>query len=171
MERRAAQAAATKARIRQAAIALYREKPEDFTLKAVASEAKTTVQTVLRIFGSKAALIVLANEAAPARPHRTGLAPDQIAAAIRTRYDDYEQRGDTVAQQSEAEHQAHRSWVEQTFLRTTGSQSGPNDQALLFGLIVATDLSTWRLLRREFGLYRRVAEAVVVEMIVALTGR
>jgi AcrR family transcriptional regulator len=171
MERRAAQAEATKQRIREAAITLYRERPEDFTLKAVASEAKTTVQTVLRLFGSKAALIVLANESKEATPRRAGPALDRISAAVRVLYEDYEKRGDAPAQPTEAERQLHRKWVEETFLRPAGTGTGPGDQALLFGLIVATDLSTWKLLRRELGLYRRAAEAVVVEMITALTGR
>ncbi len=171
MERRSAQAEATKERIRQAVIALYREKPEDFTLKAVASRAKTTVQTVLRIFGSKAALIVLANNAEPEGPREAGIIPDEIVAAVRALYDDYEKRGDTVAHQTEAERQIHRSWVEQNLLARLGIQPSASDQALFYGLIVATDLSTWKLLRRELGLYRRAAETVIVGMIAALTRR
>src|SRR5580693_9185589 len=55
---RAAKAEATRARIRAAAIALYTDRPiEDFTLEEVAKRAQTTVQTVLRAFGSKEELV------------------------------------------------------------------------------------------------------------------
>jgi hypothetical protein len=37
-------------------------------------------------------------------------------------------------------------------------------------LIVATDLSVWKLLRRDMGLGRRQAERIVAEMVTALKG-
>ena len=49
MTSRAAKADATKAGIRLAAIALYRERPvEDFTLEQVAERAGVAVRTILR---------------------------------------------------------------------------------------------------------------------------
>ena len=56
MERRSANAEATKARVREAANKLYAERPEDFTLKAVAERAETSVQTVLRLFRQQSCL-------------------------------------------------------------------------------------------------------------------
>jgi AcrR family transcriptional regulator len=165
MAKRAAQAAITRERIREAAIALYKEKPEDFSLKAVAASAQTTVQTVLRIFGSKAALIVLANEAEAPDRRRGTRSRDDITAALRLLHDEYEQRGDRIASAGEAERAAQRSWIEHHLL--PGSQTEP---ALLFALIVAIDPATWKLLRQDLGLYRRAAEAVVTEMIDALVG-
>jgi AcrR family transcriptional regulator len=165
MAKRAAQAAITRERIRQAAIALYKKKPEDFSLKGVAAAAQTTVQTVLRLFGSKAALIVLANEAGmPDRRH--GARRDEIAAALRELHDAYEQRGDGTASASEAERAAQRSWIERHLLLETSAA----EPARLFALMVAVDPSTWTLLRQDLGLYRRAAEAVVIEMIDALVG-
>ena len=70
------------------------------------------MQTVLRLFGSKAALIVLANEAGmPDRRH--GARRDEIAAALRELHDAYEQRGDGTASAGEAERAAQRSWIDQ----------------------------------------------------------
>ena len=37
-------------------------------------------------------------------------------------------------------------------------------------LIVATDLLTWKLLRREMGLGRKEAERIVADMVTALKG-
>lgn len=166
MAKRAARAAITRERIREAAIALYKEKPEDFSLKAVAASAQTTVQTVLRIFGSKAALIVLANEAETPDRRRGTRSRDDITAALRLLHDEYEQRGDRIASAGEAERAAQRSWVERHLL----PESQAAEPVLLFALMVAIDPSTWKLLRQDLGLYRRAAEAVVTEMISALAG-
>jgi AcrR family transcriptional regulator len=166
MAKRAAQAAITRERIRHTAITLYKEKPEDFSLKGVAATAQTTVQTVLRLFGSKAALIVLANEAGMPDRRHGARSRDEIAAAVRQLYDEYEQRGDRMAPASEAERAAQRSWIERHLLLGTPAA----EPALLFALIVAIDPSTWTLLRQDLGLYRRAAEAVVTEMIDALVG-
>src|SRR5579872_5669551 len=58
MSNRAAQAEATRTRIRQAAAALYRARSlDEFTLEEVARRAEVTVQTVLRAFKSKDQLI------------------------------------------------------------------------------------------------------------------
>jgi len=171
MANRAAKAASNRERIRQAAVALYREKPEEFSVKAVAAAAQTTVQTVLRLFGSKAALIVMANEAGATERRRSARSPDEIAAAVRRLYDDYEKRGETIGPPGEAERAAQRHWIALNLLPPPIARTPQADPVLLFGLIVATDISTWNLLRRELGLYRRAAEAVTVDMIAALTGR
>jgi AcrR family transcriptional regulator len=166
MAKRAARAALTRERIRQATIALYKEKPEDFSLKAVAAAAQTTVQTILRLFGSKAALIVLANEAGMPDRRHGARSRDEIAAALRELHDAYEQRGDGIASAGEAERAAQRSWIERHLLPETAAA----EPARLFALMVAIDPSTWKLLRQDLGLYRRAAEAVITEMIDALVG-
>src|SRR5690242_19153413 len=166
MAKRAARAAITRQRIRDAAIALYKEKPEDFSLKGVAAAAQTSVQTVLRVLGSKAALIVLANEAGTPDRRQGTRSREEIATALRLLHDEYERRGAGPVPAGEAERAAQRSWIEHHLL--TGSPA--TEPALLFALIVAINPSTWTLLRQELGLYRRAAEAVVTEMISALVG-
>ena len=180
MEKRSANAEATRARVREAAKKFYDERPEDFTLKVVAERAGTSVQTVLRLFGSKATLVSGLLEASRARTPNRALA-DEIVAAVRARYSEYERNGDTansplgngrrdpvIIKQLEAGRQSHREWVEKVFAAQLGSQASMAEQARLFGLIVATDLSVWALLRRDFGLYRRAAEAVVIGIITSL---
>lgn len=181
MERRAANAEATRARVREAANKLYEEHPENFTLKVVAERAGTSVQTVLRLFDSKAALVASLLETNRAQtPHRV-MPSDDILAAVRARFGEYELKNDMAAsplgndrldparlKQLEAGRQSHREWVEKIFAAQLGSQLSMADQARLFGLIVATDISVWTLLRRDFGLYRRAAEAVLLGIITAL---
>ncbi len=181
MERRSANIEATKTRVRAAATKLYEEQPGDFTLKAVAASAGTSVQTVLRLFGSKAALVASLLEASRAQAPRRVLPSDDIVAAVRARYGEYEIASDMAASQPagdrydparvkqvEAGRQSHREWVEKVFAGQLASQASMADQARLFGFIVATDIAVWTLLRRDFGLYRRAAEAVVIGLIAAL---
>src|SRR5690348_8668004 len=100
MTARAAKAAATRERIRAAAIALYCERPiEDFTLDEVARRAGSTVQTVLRAFGSKDALIVaalceMAEAGVPLKP----TPPGAVAPAVSAVVDLYETIGDALVQ-------------------------------------------------------------------------
>ncbi len=182
MARRAVRAEATKQRIREAAAALYREQPASFTLKAVAERAKTSVQTVLRLYGNKEGLlaVVLAAPPPPAEKPAAEL-PSDVAAAIRTLFEDYETKGDALTQDKiaggdlamrlkelAAARQSHRDWVEATFAAPLGARTGQAQQMLLFGLLAATDVYTWKLLRRDLGLFRRLAEMVASDMVAAL---
>lgn len=171
MATRAEQAARTKARIGETAAQLYRESPDEFTLKKVAGQAATSVQTVLRLFGSKAALIALARPASAPAPIRKGLTEEEIAAAVHELFDRHEETADE-SQPSDADRARHLAWVEERLVPPVDERApleASKRQTMLFGLLVATDRSTWRLLRRELGLYRRAAETVVAGMIAALT--
>ena len=78
MTGRAARMAETRARILDCAVALYVERGiDDLTLEAVANCAGTTVQTILRIHGSRdrlfyAALEKLARSGVPLKPTLPG---------------------------------------------------------------------------------------------------
>ena len=103
-----------------------------------------------------------------------------MIAAIRARYGEYEMNSEAAGvpgnepydparlKQLEARRQSHRDWVEKVFAGQLGSQASMADQARFFGFIVATDIAVWTLLRRDFGLYRRAAEAVVIGIVTAL---
>lgn len=178
MELRAVKAAATKARIRHAAVELHAERLwDDFTLDEVARRSGTTVQTVLRIYGSKEALSVLAMDASRQRL-RPASPPGDVAAAIRVLYDDYEDIGDQViryladeprhpalAPKVELGRQAHRTWVETAFAQQLHARRGVARERLLHALIVATDVYVWKLLCRDLGLDRRAAERLVQDII------
>jgi hypothetical protein len=64
----------------------------------------------------------------------------------------------------------HRGWVERTFEPLLQGSSGAERERRLVALVVATDLLTWKLLRREMGLGRAPAEQIVAEMVTAWKG-
>lgn len=175
MTARAQKARATRDRIRDAAMALYSERPlEDFTLDDVARRAQTTVQTILRAFGSKedlvlAALTALTQAGAALKPAQ----PGDAAAAVRAIFDIYETVGDVVIARlgDERRHPAlktsldegragHRDWVAQAF----GVSMSAHPE--LFEMLnVITDVYVWKLLRRDRGLDRDAAESIMLKMI------
>src|SRR5579872_6695258 len=184
MTARAAKAAATRARIRASAAALYREQPiEDFTLEEVARRAETTVQTVLRIFGNKEQLIYAALEemvehGMPLKP----TAPGDVPAAVAAIFDIYEGMGDLVLERLADEHRRpalkagleegrknHREGVRTAFGLQLAGASG-NTRAQLFEMLtLLTDVYVWKLLRRDRKLGRRAAETIVCKMIEGVT--
>lgn len=184
MTARAAKARATRERIIVAAIALYRERTlEDFTLEDVAGRADTTVQTVLRVFGSKEDLLFAALYAmAEGGTNLKATRPGDVAAAVREIFDVYEGMGDLVIRRlaEEARHAGlkpildkgrdnHRSWLMDVFAPQLAKLKGSQRAQLLDILITATDVYVWKLLRRDRGLSRPAAEAVVRRIISSVT--
>lgn len=184
MTARAAKAAATRARIRASATQLYRERAvEDFTLDEVARRAETTVQTVLRAFGSKEKLIYAALEEMVA--HGMPLEPTppgDVTAAVAAIYDIYEGMGDLVIERLNDERRRpglkagldegrknHRDGVRSAFAPQLQRVSGGARTQLFEILTVLTDVYVWKLLRRDRRLSRRVSEAIVCRMINGIT--
>jgi AcrR family transcriptional regulator len=184
MTARAAKAEATRARIRASAMQLYCDRAiEDFTLDEVAQRAGTTVQTVLRAFGSKDKLIFealdeLAASGMPIKP----TPPGEVAAAVKAIYDIYEAMGDLVIQRLNDERRRpalkplleqgrdnHRGLVKTLFAPQLARQSGSARAQLLHILLVATDVYVWKLLRRDRALSRPAAEVIVRRMIDSVT--
>lgn len=139
----------------------------DIALEDVAARAEVSVQTVLRQFGSRAALL----EAAAAHVRESVEQERQVprgdvAQALRVLVDHYEKRGDPVllllAQERSEELAAratgmgralHRAWVEDVFAPFLPAADAARARAVDL-LVVATDLYTWKLLRRDRGLSR-----------------
>jgi len=184
MTARAAKTEATRARIRASAARLYRKSPiEDFTLEAVAHHAGTTVQTVLRAFGSKDELVYAALEEMAAggvffKPAPAG----DIKAAVSGFFDIYEAVGDLVMQRLDEERRRpalkpsldqgrenHRDGVKTIFAPQLERLHGAARAQLLTTLIVITDVYVWKLLRRDMALSRSAAEAIVRRMISSVT--
>jgi AcrR family transcriptional regulator len=180
MSTRAAQAEATRERIRQAAVALYRGRALDsFTLEEVALRADVTVQTVLRAFKSKdqlimAALNVLARQGQPIKQP----APGDVAAAVAVIFDLYEAIGDLVIRQLGDEprlpgmkadmdigRRKHADWVNTTFAPQLEGHDAAMHAQIFHALMVATDVYVWKLLRRDQELDRADAEAVMRHLI------
>jgi len=184
MTARAAKAAATRERIRASAIELYCGRAiEDFTLEEVARRAGTTVQTVLRAFGSKANLLFAAlSELAESGAGLKATPPGDVRAAVTAVFDVYEAMGDFVMQRLSDEHRHptlkplldqgrknHRDWLRLVFAPQLLDRHGADRSKLFNVLDVATDVYVWKLLRRDQQLSRPAAEAVVRRMIEGVT--
>lgn len=178
MANRAAAATDTRARILRALVELSMEKLTiDIVLGDVATRAGVSVQTILRHFGSRERLFDVAVDFAAAEIVEERIAPvGDARAAVRVIVDHYELRGDWVIAMlgqelgharirriTELGRQTHRVWVETVF----ASKSDLNDE-LRDLLIVATDVYTWKLLRRDRGLDRDGTERSMLRMVNAL---
>jgi len=155
----------TRQAVLEAAIALHAERlASDISLADVAERAGVSVQTVLRHFGSREGLIEAALEQASAAVEdERRVAPGDLSGGVRAVVEHYELRGDGVllllAQESSEPFAArvtahgrmvHRRWVTHTFGPLLPTGRGREEVVDL--LVVATDVYTWKLLRRDRGL-------------------
>ncbi len=178
MDVRGRKAAATRERVLEATQELFTATSTDFTLENVASTAGTSVQTVLRAFGSKEKLILEAMGSFRATvPPRDEL-PRSTAEAVARLFDDYEVIGDRVIGMLAEEHripglelvaaegrEKHRAWVEAAFAPQLGDQPVRIRRAVVPALLAATDVYVWKLLRRDLGLDREAAQAAVERLV------
>ena len=180
---RAASAEATGRRVVEEAQQLFETEPfDDVTLAAVASAAGVTVQTVVRRFGTKEALLAAVIERRSALIHaeRDRSPRGNPAAAIADLYASYERWGDGVVHLLAQEQRSplirdacqrgrlyHRRWVE-SVLGPLVERSEATASLVLTQLVVVTDVYVWRLLRRDLGLRRQDAERTVRDMVTAL---
>jgi AcrR family transcriptional regulator len=183
MTSRARSVEETRRRILDATVALHGEHlAADISLDDIAERAGVSVQTVLRHFGSRAGLVEAAFEHARTEVVAERRAPvGDVAAAVRAIVDHYELRGDGVlvmlAQEPHQELMAritgegrrlHRAWVEEVFAPYLGDAEDPDALADL--LVVATDVYTWKLLRRDRGLNRDLTENRIHHLVRSLLG-
>jgi AcrR family transcriptional regulator len=177
MELRAATAEATRERILEAAADAFLEHwYDDVTIASVAKRAGVSGQTVINHFGGKEQLAAAAydrvGEGMVAK--RYAPAAGDTAALVEALADDYETTGDAVVRLLALEEKvpslrpllahgrsSHREWVETMF-------QAPE---LVPELVVATDVYTWKLLRRDQGLSRQETLASILRIVEALLER
>ena len=167
MRARAASTSKTRERILDAVIELSEERfSVEIILADVAARAGVTVQTVLRHFGSRQGLFTeaQARQVAQVRVERATPVGD-AASAMRTVVAFYDrlgewalrlqaqERNDELCRQSvELGRRVHREWVEEVF---APQLAGRRDRRELVDLlVVATDVLTWKILRRDGGMDR-----------------
>ncbi len=172
MRARAAAVEDTRRRILRAVWELGRETMSvEIVLADVAERAGVTVRTVLRHFGSRdglfaAALEFVQTELLCAREVPAG---GDTRSAVSALFDEYEDIGDWVITMLGQENTVpevrritdrgramHREWVQQAFDPFRRGDQLAEEQVDL--LVVATDVYTWKLLRRDRGLDRTTAE-------------
>jgi AcrR family transcriptional regulator len=151
---------------------------DEITLDAVARDAEVTVQTVIRRFANKAGLLdaLFERTAAEITARRVPEHAD-VVVLVASVVDDYEQFGDSVlrmlAQEArwpavrslvERGRVEHRRWVNAAFGSMLAG-SAARKRECVDGLVVATDVYTWKLLRRDMGRSRQATERMMVRLV------
>ena len=177
MDLRAAAAEATRERILDAATEAFLEHwYDDVTIASVAERAGVSGQTVINHFGGKEQLAAAAHARIGEQMVSRRYTPEagDVPALVEALVDDYEATGDAVVRLLALEEKipslrpllargraGHREWVETMF-------QAPE---LLAELVVATDVYTWKLLRRDQGLSREDTLASMLRIVQALLER
>lgn len=179
---RAVAAEETRLRIVRAAFELQAERlTAEISLEDVAERAGVSVQTVLRRFGSKAGLFEASLQQINAEIAEQRRAPaGDVTAAMRVLVDHYEQHGDfallMLAQENSYPHvrrmsdmgkSVHRAWVTDVF-EPFLPDSGDARAAAVDLLVIATDVYSWKLLRRDRGLSRNQTEQRLTSLVSAV---
>ena len=180
MTARAEATAATAARILDAAVALFYDRPTDqIVLAEVAERAGVTVQTVLRRFGSKEGLFAAGAEWGAARVAASrDVVPDDLEHAVTSLLDHYEAVGQGVLRMLAAAEGSpaiaaivadgrafHRQWCAASFPSTLAGLSGVRRERRLAQLVAVCDIFTWKLLHLDAGLSRRQTHLALIELL------
>jgi AcrR family transcriptional regulator len=184
MVARAEASAALGERIIDSTERLFHEFASDrFSLEDVAAGASTTVQTVLRHFGSKDRLLraAMTRGMDRVREERMRAPVGDVPGAVRNLVEHYEDRGDLVLRWLAEEdrnpfmhevldrgREFHHEWVAQTFAPQLRSGTDAARRRRLAQLVAVTDVYVWKVLRRDMQLSRRQTQVAIVELIEAL---
>lgn len=169
----------TRERIFEATYELWLEHPYDeVTMDAVAERADVSRQTVHRHFGTKHELMTaVAAWRVPLEDKARVVPVGDVAAAVHRVVERYEETGDATVRALEVEdriavvghvvdlgRRGHRSWIETVFAPYI---PGDADQRLkvVDALYVATDVTVWKLLRRDFGYSAERTEQVMRRLV------
>ncbi len=184
MTTRAAAAAATRERIVAAAAVRFRDQwYDDVTIRDVAQDAGVALQTVLNHFATKEELYAAFSErlASTVESARWSVTPGDVDAALHVLVDDYEAHGDTflralaveerlpvVRPQIELGRREHQRWCDEMLGEPLRALRGKARQRRLAQLVVATDVYTWKLLRRDRGMTRNETWQAMRELVLAV---
>ncbi|WP_185981579.1 TetR/AcrR family transcriptional regulator [Skermania sp. ID1734] len=180
MRARAVAAEQTRERILEAVHDLALQKPfTAIALPEVAERAGVSVQTILRQFGSRDGLLDATTDFGRAQiVQERRVEPGDRVAAVRNVIDHYERVGDgilMILNQESWDARAksitdsgktfHRQWVEAVFAPLLADRPKAERVEALDLLVVATDIYTWKLLRRDRGLSRAATERRVLRLV------
>ncbi len=183
MRARAEAVEATRDRIARAAMARFlAQLYDDVTIAAVATDAGVSAQTVLNHFESKEGLFTAAAArfSADLAGAREQSGPQDAAGAVATLMDQFEASGDgnvrlallderipAVKAALDDGRSFHQEFLADVFAGRLPRPAAERQRALA-ALHAATDVYTWKLLRRDLGLGRRAAQQVMTEMVEAI---
>ena len=184
MSTRAAGVEVTRERILEAACeAFVRSWYDDVTLRDVAADAGVALQTLVNHFGNKEGLFGAAAEriSDTISTLRSTVAVGDHERAATILVDDYEQTGNFTLRTLAIEERVpvvrpvlalgrrgHQEWVEHVFAAALTGLRGVDRKRRVAQLVVATDVFTWKLLRRDKGLSRDQTITAIRELVEAL---
>jgi AcrR family transcriptional regulator len=185
MKQRAAAAQETRQRILDAAVTLSLEGHwyDEVSLRQIAATAGVALQTVVNHFGTKEGVLTAMLEQPVPREMmtRADAAPDDVEGAIELLVADYELAGDSIFRWLALEERVvavrpliewgrkeHRAWVARTFPSLLENHSAKSRSRRLDLLVCATDVLTWKLLRRDRGLSQKETKETILELVEAL---
>jgi AcrR family transcriptional regulator len=158
---------------------------EDVTLAAIAKEAGVSHQTLLNHFESKEGLFAAVVEDIKESivDRRAAVQPGSVARVVGYLMEQYEEIGDVNARYSMTADRfpliadamnfgraSHREWLELQ-LGERLPRRGRERERALSALHAATDVYTWKLLRRDQGLSRDETFASILKIVEALLER
>jgi AcrR family transcriptional regulator len=175
---RAQAAAATRERILDVATEHFLQRYYDeVTLAKIAKEAGVSQQTVLNHFRSKEGLLEAAADRIDPERFRREQADDPVEGVVA----DYEPSGDATIRLLALEERVpalapflargragHRAWVEHAFAGQLPPAGHPHRERAVALHVVATDIYTWKLLRRDMGLSQAATVDAMRAMVAAL---
>ena len=183
MRARAEAVEATGERIARAAMQRFLAEPyDDVTIACVARDAGVSHQTLLNHFGSKDGLFAAAAErfSADLAASRAGRATSDPESVVALLVEQFERSGDgnvrlallcerieavrAGLEQGRANHQA---WLAEVFEGRLPSDPAERRRTLA-ALHAATDVYTWKLLRRDLGHGRRATQRIMTDMVRAI---
>jgi AcrR family transcriptional regulator len=183
MSARADAVAATRERIVDVAMHLFFEQAfEDVTLAAIAKAAGVSHQTVLNHFESKEGVVLAVAEVVrqDTLDARYQAEPGDVAGAVRALVGEYERFGDanfrwavtaerlgTLADLMVEGRASHQQWLGRMFGSRLPASASARRRAIN-ALHAATDVYTWKLLRRDLGLSRAETEKTIVRIVEGL---
>ncbi|MBP9708239.1 MAG: TetR/AcrR family transcriptional regulator [Oligoflexales bacterium] len=167
MTSRAEAAEQTERNILAAAVELWRDQNiDDITLQMIAKRARVTVQTIIRRFGSKEGVIesVIKRDSTGIAAQRELAAPGDVDQALDDLLAHYERDGDAVLRTlsiedrfpiaktiTEEGRRIHRAACARVFSPYLPKKKRANYAEYLDAFVVATDIFSWKLLRRDLG--------------------
>ena len=183
MRARAEAVEATRERIARAAMRRFLAEPyEDVTIASVARDAGVSHQTLLNHFGSKDGLFAAAAEcfSADLAASRAGRATSDPESVVALLVEQFERSGDgnvrlallcerieAVRAGLEQGRANHQGWLAEVFEDRLPSDRSERRRALA-ALHAATDVYTWKLLRRDLGHGRRATQRIMTDMVRAI---
>jgi AcrR family transcriptional regulator len=183
MRARAEAVEATRERIARAAMERFLAEPyDDVTIASVARDAGVSHQTLLNHFGSKDGLFAAAAERfsadlAASREGRAASDPESVVALLVEQFEHsgdgnvrlalLDERIEAVRAGLEQGRANHQGWLAEVFKDRLPSDPAERRRTLA-ALHAATDVYTWKLLRRDLGHGRRATQRIMTDLVRAI---